>query len=158
MAQALSSAIATAPVDMSVGSMNCAFLGPTVVGKDVDYVVEDVRESGRSFITKRVRSFQGGENVNFEATIDFFRPNENGDEADMSFTKIAGYEGIDTSADIIANSLDLKDVKVLIKSGELKRGPLYSMALSLAAKLSEADMHMTIRIPKTTGDDIGSGR
>jgi hypothetical protein len=166
MANSLNSALQHAhsqDPSLQPSSQQSYFLGPTLIDKDVYFKVDTVRESGRSFVTKRVSSFQldEGEDIsaglsrppNFESTVDFYRPSpkllEATEEADLNFSKVAEFTDVHSTEDIISSSIPLSELKALLVAKELERGSLYGMAVFLADKLSLADMLLDIRVPKT---------
>ena len=163
------SAIQTAPPDLQASSIMAAFLGPTLVNADVYFSVRDLRKSGKTFLTKRVTSFQllPGEDLdaaaarpaNFEATVDFYRPPTELDADDLAFASPPSpFSSIVSVSDVLESSDDLDTVGAAVKSGEAERGPLYGMAVALARKLSESAMLMTIRIPKQQAHPKGSAK
>jgi len=160
MAHALSAAMQTNKDDKPLIpiSQNSTFLAPVLLSADVKYSVSTVRESGKTFLTKRVRGFQGDDDSGdtaFESTISFYSPSETQDDKNHTSKAASLPSHLQFS---LENSISLNQLQAQIKDGEIKRGKLYQMALMLASNLSEKDMRMTIRLPIDDGFEASSGQ
>jgi hypothetical protein len=164
--EAAAAASKATPGNMQVQSSMSTFLGPTLVDRDVFFVVSTVRKSGSTFVTKRVTSHQDEElgsdaAPNFESTVSFYKPHD-GDEGEATGDTSYAFSNPPLAtplSSIAASSFSLSEVLGRIQSGEdPTRGSLYGMALGLAASKSKKDTLMEIRIPKEQIGDSGSGR
>ncbi|GMH50885.1 hypothetical protein TrVE_jg10780 [Triparma verrucosa] len=155
MAQSLSSAINAAPSGYTPSSLQCFFLGPTLIDKDVYFTTSLLRESGKSFKTYRIEAKQLSDGdgdtlddlpskpLNFEATVSFYKTPLHPDQ-NPAISPHVSASPLSTS-DFEA-SLSLSDVNASIKTGEISRRALYQMALKLTQSCT-ADMQLQIRLP-----------
>ena len=149
---------------MLVSSQMSSFLGPTLVESDVYFRVSTVRDSGKTFSTKRVEAYQqnsGDDDVLFESTIAFYRPPVppvQQEDEDASPTSRTPPECLRLMGTVEGASASLDDLLRRIKSGEIRRGKLYTTAVKLALSLAEADMLVSIRMPHDDDHAVGSGR
>ena len=171
MSQALTSSILHCGDQcFSPSSQMSSFLGPVLLKKDVFFKVDLIRESGKTFQTRRVCAYQlpdvevGGKKqakvlldkidadivkqpLLFESTIGFYRTPTNEDIGDLASSDLISNQQPKPNLHI-DTTYTLSQVKELIKSGSIKRGKFYGMALNLALALSLQDMLIDIRIPK----------
>ena len=166
-AQALQGAMASTPAEFLPSSQMSAFLGPVLLEKDVYFRSSLLRESGRTFRTQRVQVSQLDEGETpadlpskpllFESTVSFYRtPEEPTAEPDAPATSATA--AALAPALPFAETDSLAELGARVKSGEVPRGALYRTGLAMAAKLSEADMLMTIRVPREPQPPRGFGR
>ncbi|GMH59929.1 hypothetical protein TrLO_g2186 [Triparma laevis f. longispina] len=162
MAQSLTAAINTAPESHTPSSLQCFFLGPTLISSDVYFTTSLIRESGKSFQTFRTVAQQlapeeniedlPSKPVNFESTVSFYKTLPQPDD----YTAMSPHlnDSPLTSSDF-QTSLSLSDVSASIKSGFIPRNLLYKMALKLTQSCT-ADMQLTIRLP--SNPDLNTGK
>ena len=175
MAQSLHAALASADATRpespwSVSSQMSSFLGPVLCDSDVLYRTTTVRESGKTFVTKRVQAFQhlslpSSAPIDVKCAPLLF-------DTHVALYRAAGQPRSDSclcpaevpprllgaqdtgrgTEDVRKASLALEEVAARIKSGQIQRGALYKTAMHLAQKMSLDDMHLHIRFPRE-GDD-----
>ena len=162
MAQALSSASQSCNENYIATSQVSSFLAPVLLGKDVHYKVSTVRESGQTFITKRVAAFQSSttdpnsqanDSLLFESTISFYKPS-----ADPKSYATPAATLPDSDSISLENSLSLTELQQEIKNNPTaSRRALYKFALKLNMALSESDMLMTVRVCDNNGNKKNTG-
>jgi acyl-CoA thioesterase II len=157
MAQALNASILSTPGDeFQASAQNSSFLAPVLLGKDVIFKSELLRESGKTFRTERVSAYQldegegiaelASKKILFESTVSFYRTPANVDTQDLTSPSTVHPNASEL---VLDEAVSLKDLKASIKNGELKRGVIYQTALSLATALSELEMNIEIRLPRS---------
>ena len=170
MSAGLNAAIQSTRPELTPVSCNSAFLGPSLLGKDLYFTSELVRESGRTFVTKRVtvRQLDEGEDMTalphkpivFEQTTAFYRPplQDYSDESSALISPLHAAFPAPSSEEDFADSESLGELMGRIQAGEVERGAVYQMALGMTVKLAEKDMETTVRVPKRPCPERGYGK
>lgn len=175
MAQSLHAALASAEATRpgspwSVSSQMSSFLGPVLCDSDVLYRATTVRESGKTFVMKRVQAFQH-DSLPSSAPIDVERAPLLFD-THVALYRAAGQPRADAclcpaevpkkllgaqdtgraTEDVRQASLSLDEIAARIEDGQIKRGALFQTAMRLAQKMSLDDLHLHIRFPREDDD------